>query len=272
MSTAIRIAIAGAGGRMGRTLTRMAAADLTAGFLVVGGTERSGAPELGLDLGMLAGLDALGAVALPGAADAARDADVWIDFTTPAATLTTLDQLKTTPIKAAIVGATGFTPEQDAAVAAYRTRIAIVKTTNFSLGVNLLAGLIEQAAQRLGPEWDIEISETHHRRKVDAPSGTALTMGEAAARGRGGKLAELRSPPYDGITGAREAGRIGFAVSRAGGVIGDHEARFVSDEEILSLGHRALDRAVFARGALHAARWAAGQKPGLYTMRDVLSL
>jgi 4-hydroxy-tetrahydrodipicolinate reductase len=148
----------------------------------------------------------------------------------------------------------------------------MVKTTNFSLGVNLLAGLIEQAAKRLDPEWDIEISETHHRRKIDAPSGTALTMGEAAARGRGGKLADLKAAPSDGITGPRETGRIGFAVSRGGGVIGDHEARFISDEEILSLGHRALDRAVFARGALHAARWAADKKPGLYTMRDVLSV
>lgn len=266
--TGIRIAIAGAGGRMGQTLIRMAAA----GFDIVGGTERKGAPQLGLDLGMLAGLDALGVSAVEDPADAAKQARVWIDFTAPGATLATLDRLKESPIKAAIVGATGFTPEQNAGVAAHAKRIAIVKTTNFSLGVNLLAGLIEQAARRLGPDWDIEISETHHRRKVDAPSGTALTMGEAAARGRGGKLADLRGPPYDGITGARQAGRIGFAVSRGGGVIGDHEARFVSDEEILSLGHRALDRAVFARGALHAARWAADQAPGLYTMRDVLSL
>ena len=267
-STAIRIAIAGAGGRMGQTLNRMAGGD----FKVTGGTERAGAAQLGLDLGVLAGRSGPGAIVVESPAEAAKEADVWIDFTSPAATLAALDRLKTTPIKAAILGATGFTPAEDAAVAAHAARIAIVKTTNFSLGVNLLAGLIEQAAERLGTEWDIEIFETHHRRKVDAPSGTALSMGEAAARGRGGKLAELRSPPYDGITGAREAGRIGFAVSRAGGVIGDHEARFVSDEEILSLGHRALDRAVFARGALHAARWAAGQKPGLYNMRDVLSL
>ena len=267
-STDIRIAIAGAGGRMGQTLLSVAGA----GFKIVGGTERQGAPQLGLELGMLAGQSAPGVVVVESPAEAAKHADVWIDFTSPAATLTALDQLKTSPIKAAIVGATGFSPAQDEAVAAHAARIAIVKTTNFSLGVSLLAALIEQAAQRLGPEWDIEISETHHRRKVDAPSGTALTMGEAAARGRGGKLAELRSPPYDGITGPRAPGRIGFAVSRAGGVMGDHEARFVSDEEIVSLGHRALDRAVFARGALHAARWAAAQKPGLYSMRDVLSL
>jgi 4-hydroxy-tetrahydrodipicolinate reductase len=267
-STGIRIAIAGAGGRMGQTLTRMAGAD----FHIVGGTERKGAPQLGLDIGTLANLDAAGAVAVADPAEAAKDADVWIDFTTPAATLETLERLKGTGVKAAIVGATGFTPEQDKAAASYATRFAMVKTTNFSLGVNLLAGLIEQAAKRLGPEWDIEISETHHRRKVDAPSGTALTMGEAAARGRGGQLADLRARPYDGITGPREAGRIGFAVSRGGGVFGDHEARFISDEEILSLGHRALDRAVFARGALHAARLAADKKPGLYTMRDVLAV
>src|ERR1700754_2183611 len=160
-STGIRIAIAGAGGRMGQALTRMAGAD----FHIVGGTERKGAAQLGMDIGMLASVDAVGAVAVANPAEAAKDAGVWIDFTTPAATLETLERLKGTGIKAAIVGATGFTPEQDKAAAAFADRFAMVKTTNYSLGVNLLAGLIEQAAKRLGPEWDIEISAAHHRRK-----------------------------------------------------------------------------------------------------------
>ncbi len=253
---------------MGQALMRAAGPE----FAIVGGTERAGASQLGQDLGMLAALQALGAVAVETAADAAKHADVWIDFTTPDATLLSLEHLKSTTVKAAIVGTTGLSPAQEDEIATHASRIAVVRAGNFSLGVNLLLALVEQAAARLGPEWDIEISETHHRRKVDAPSGTALMMGAAAANGRDGKLADLRTPPYDGVTGPRKAGRIGFAVSRAGGVIGDHEARFASDEEILSLGHRALDRAVFAKGALHAARWAVSQPPGLYSMRDVLSI
>jgi len=131
---------------------------------------------------------------------------------------------------------------------------------------------VEQVAARLGADWDIEITEGHHRRKVDAPSGTALMIGEAAARGRGQPLGELRVPPYDGQTGPRKEGSIAFSVIRGGGIIGDHEAAFISDEEILSISHRALDRAIFAKGALTAAKWAVEQKPGLYTMRDVLGL
>lgn len=257
----LKIAIAGAAGRMGQALIRAAGDD----FVVVGGSERSGSPDIGRELGD-------GAVISDAANKAAASADVWLDFTTPTATLAALDLLKTTRVKAAIVGTTGLAPQQEQQIVEHAKRIAIVRAGNFSLGVNLLLGLIEQAAARLGPDWDIEISETHHRRKVDAPSGTALMMGEAAANGRGGKLHDLRTPPYDGQPGPRKAGDIGFAVTRAGGVIGDHEAKFASDEEILILGHRALDRAIFAKGALHAARWAATQKPGLYSMRDVLSL
>lgn len=268
MSAPLRIAIAGAAGRMGQTLIKLAGPQ----FIVVGGTERAGASQIGQDLGMLAALEALGALAVEGAAEAAKQADVWIDFTAPAATLSALGALKGTTVKAAIVGTTGLSAEQEAEVASHAKRIAVVRDRNFSLGVNLLFGLVEQAAARLGSDWDIEIFEAHHRRKVDAPSGTALAIGEAAARGRKVKLADVRAKPYDGITGPREAGRIGFAVSRAGGIIGDHCASFTSDEEQLALSHRALDRAVFARGALAAAKWAAGKGPGLYTMRDVLAL
>ncbi len=255
----IRIAIAGIAGRMGQALVASAGAD----FAIVGGTERPGSPALGDSLGGWRVTDK--------ASDAARFADVWIDFTTPAASLAGLDQLADTGVRAAIIGTTGLSPEQEQQIAGHARRIAIVRDRNFSLGVNLMISLVEQAAARLGAGWDIEISEAHHRRKVDAPSGTALMVGEAAARGRGAPLAPLRAPPHEGQTGPRPEGAIGFAVTRGGGIIGDHEAAFISDEEILTIGHRALDRAIFAKGALVAARWAAGRTPGLYAMRDVLA-
>lgn len=257
----LKIAIAGVGGRMGQALLRAAADD----FAITGGTERAGAPRLGSEI-------APGVTAVENVAEAAAGADVWIDFTSPAATLAALGALKNTPVRAAIIGTTGLTAEDDSRIAAHARRIAIVKAGNFSLGVNLMLSLVEQASQRLGHDFDIEITETHHRHKVDAPSGTALMIGEAAAHGRGASLKDVRTEPYDGVTGPRKPGAIGFSVSRGGGVIGDHEARFISGEEMLVVGHRALDRAIFAKGALHAARWAAKRPPALYSMRDVLSL
>jgi 4-hydroxy-tetrahydrodipicolinate reductase len=254
----VKIAIAGAAGRMGEALARAAGN----GFAVTGGTERAGSPAIGQVLGA--------GVISASVAQAIADADVWIDFTAPQPTVDALEHLKSG--QAAVIGTTGLSPEQEDIIAKHAKRIAIVRDRNFSLGVNLLVGLVEQAAARLGVDWDIEITEGHHRRKVDAPSGTALMIGEAAAKGRGAALSDLRTPPYDGQTGARREGAIGFSVIRGGGIIGDHDAAFISDEEILSINHRALDRAIFAKGALAAARWAAGRKPGLYTMRDVLDL
>ena len=245
---------------MGQALVNSAGANVT----IAGGSERAGSPALGVAPG--------GWMVSDSAAKAAASADVWIDFTTPAASLAALEQLKLTNVKAAVIGTTGLSQAQELEIAAQAKRIAIVRDRNFSLGVNLMIGLVEQVAARLKEDWDIEISEGHHRRKVDAPSGTALMIGEAAARGRAEPLTELRAPPHDGQTGPRKAGSIGFSVIRGGGLIGDHEAAFISDEEVLSIGHRALDRAIFAKGALAAAKWAAEQKPGLYTMRDVLSL
>ena len=245
---------------MGQALVKSAGAD----FAIAGGSERPGAPGLGQDQG--------GWTLSDGSAKAAQAADVWIDFTTPQATLEALDQLRSTKVKAAIIGTTGLSPQQEQQVAEHARRIAIVRDRNFSLGVNLMIGLVEQVAARLGEDWDIEITEGHHRRKVDAPSGTALMIGEAAARGRGAPLADLRTPPHDGQSGPRRQGSIAFSVIRGGGIIGDHDAAFISDEEILSVSHRALDRAIFAKGALTAAKWAVSQKPGLYAMRDVLGL
>ncbi|MCF6328551.1 MAG: 4-hydroxy-tetrahydrodipicolinate reductase, partial [Henriciella sp.] len=161
---------------------------------------------------------------------------------------------------------------EEAMIVQASKRLVIVKAGNYSLGVNLLEALVRQAALRLGDDWDIEILETHHRRKIDAPSGTALMLGEAAAQGRGASLSDLRSAPYNGPDAKRQTGSIGFAVRRTGDVIGEHEVSFGSDLETITLSHTALDRAVFAHGAIKAAEWAAGQKPGMYGMSDVLGI
>lgn len=266
----LKIAIAGVAGRMGRALVQ--ASSTNDAVKVTGGSELAGSEHLQTDIGFLGGVGELGAVPSSSISDAAAAADTWIDFTVPAATLSALEALVDTPVKTAIIGTTGLSPDDEARIAEYARRIAIVKAGNFSVGVNLMTALVQQAAERLDNEWDIEIFEAHHHHKIDAPSGTALMIGEAAASGRGVNLDDVRSAPYDGITGARDAGSIGFSVSRSGGIIGDHSASFGSEHEILTVGHRALDRSIFAQGALHAALWANNRSPGLYSMRDVLSL
>ncbi|MES1157248.1 MAG: 4-hydroxy-tetrahydrodipicolinate reductase [Alphaproteobacteria bacterium] len=255
----LAIAIAGAGGHMGRAL--IAAAQQNPAFRIVGATKRPGS-------GALTGEQSIAPVEDVRAA--AASTDVWIDFTTPAATLAALDALAATPARAVVIGTTGFTPDDEAKIAAAAQRIAIVRAGNFSLGVNLIVALAEQAARRLGPDWDAEILEAHHRRKVDSPSGTALMLGEAVAKGRGKKLAELRADPHQGDVAPREHGKIGFASVRGGGIVGEHEVIFAGEREVVMLSHQALDRAVFADGALTAALWVADKPPGLYAMRDVL--
>ncbi len=264
----LSIAIAGAAGRMGRALVR--AASTSGAFQIVGGTARIEAGRLGVDIGVLAGREPLGVVTVADPREAARGADVWVDFTTPPATLSALASLGGTAVRAAIIGTTGFTSAQDADLANAATRIAIVRSGNFSLGVHALAGLVRQAAQKLGAGWDIEIVETHHWRKRDAPSGTALMLGEAAAQGRGGALEQMRLPARDGLGDERPEGGIGFASIRAGGIVGEHNVIFAAEREIVTLSHQALDRAVFADGALAAAAWAGDKPPGLYAMKDVL--
>lgn len=254
---------------MGRQLVKAAH---EAGHVLSGGSEAPGSQRLGRDLGTLAGLEPLGTVAQAGMTEAGKGADVWIDFTVPSATLQALSALPALGVKAAIIGTTGFSPAEEVQIEQAAERLAIVKAGNYSLGVNLLQALVRQAASRLGEDWDIEVLETHHNRKLDAPSGTALMLGEAAAEGRGKPLNSLRTAPYDGPDAKREAGQIGFAVRRTGAVIGDHEVTFGSDMEIVSLRHTALDRAVFAHGAIKAAQWAATQPPGLYDMSDVLGI
>jgi 4-hydroxy-tetrahydrodipicolinate reductase len=199
--------------------------------------------------------------------------DVIIDFSVPSGSAALARAAAAHGGPALVIGTTGLGPEDEAAIAEAARVVAIVKSGNFSLAVNLLAALVGEAARRLPAEaWDIEILEAHHRRKVDAPSGTALLLGEAAARGRGVELATAAERGRDGLTGPRNAGAIGFAALRAGGIIGEHSVIFASDEEVLTLSHSARDRRLFARGALTAALWVRGKPPGLYDMRDVLGL
>lgn len=264
----VRLAIAGVGGRMGLALVRAAAG--RSDMRIAGAVERGGSPAIGSDIGALAGLDAVGVTVTADVAAAASAADVWVDFSTPEAARTALAALPGAGVRAAVIGATGFDAHGDAAIAAAARSLAVVRSGNFSLGVNVLAKLVRQAAAQLDSGWDIEIVEAHHRRKVDAPSGTALMLGEAAAAGRGRALHDLRLEPREGVTGSRPEGGIGFAVIRAGGIVGEHEVIFASEHESLRLAHHAADRTIFAEGALHAALWAARQAPGLYSMQDVL--
>ena len=266
----MKLVIAGCAGRMGRTLMRLVhdAEDLT----LHGGLEGPGSPHLGDDLGALAGLTApLGIAATDNVLEALREADGVIDFSSPAATVDIAGIAAQARI-VHVIGTTGFDAEQEQRLEAAARHAMLVKAGNMSLGVNLLMGLVEQAARALGPEWDIEILEMHHRHKVDAPSGTALMLGEAAAAGRGVSLSEVADRGRDGLTGAREEGAIGFAALRGGSVVGEHKVILAGPSERIEIGHIAEDRAIFARGALTAARWAFGREPGLYSMRDVLGL
>ena len=197
--------------------------------------------------------------------------DVVIDFSTAEASVALAQAAAERGGPALVIGSTGFTREQEAELEKAGGTIAIVKSGNFSLGVNILIGLVQHAAQRLdAQDWDIEITEAHHRRKIDAPSGTALMLGEAAAEGRFSDLADLQMKPYDGITGERPAGKIGFSSVRAGGIVGEHTVMFASEDEVLTLSHSAIDRSLFAKGAVAAAAWVRTRRPGLYDMQDVL--
>jgi 4-hydroxy-tetrahydrodipicolinate reductase len=198
-------------------------------------------------------------------------ADVVIDFTTPAASVALAQACAARGGPALLIGATGLDEAQVAAITEASAKVAIVRAGNFSLGLNMLLGFVEQASRQLGPDaYDIEVFEAHHRRKVDAPSGAALMLGEAAARGRGVALSDVAKRGRDGITGARPPGEIGFSVVRGGGIVGEHSVSFIAEDETLTLSHSARDRGLFARGALVAARWVAGRPSGHYTMRDVL--
>jgi 4-hydroxy-tetrahydrodipicolinate reductase len=265
----LRVVIAGAGGRMGRTLLR--AIHEVPGFALAGAVDREGAAEIGADTGLLAGLSPSGVKVTADALPFVVQADAIIDFTTPASTVA-LAALAAQARIVHVIGTTGTTAAEDAKLEAAARHAALVKSGNMSLGVNLLAALVKRAATSLGPEFDIEVLEMHHNRKVDAPSGTALLLGNAAADGRKIALREHAVRSRDGHTGARKAGDIGFAALRGGTVVGDHTVIFAGPSERIELTHKAEDRMIFARGALAAAKWGKGKKPGLYSMADVLGL
>lgn len=265
----MKIAIAGAGGRMGRTLVRKVTE--AEGLEVSGGLEIVGSPALGEDLGKLAGMDPLGIVASDDAKAVFAGADVVIDFTLAEATAN--NALIAAEVGTAfVVGTTGMNDDQQARIEKAATQVAIVQAGNMSLGVNLLMQVTKQVAAALGLDWDIEVVESHHRWKVDAPSGTALMLGKAAAEGRGQDHDAVAVGGRHGITGEREAGSIGYAALRGGNVVGEHQVIFHSDDERLVLGHLANDRALFASGAVRAAAWAGGKPAGMYSMLDVLGL
>ncbi|WP_082560638.1 4-hydroxy-tetrahydrodipicolinate reductase [Caulobacter sp. Root487D2Y] len=254
----VTIALAGALGRMGQALARTL--DGRSDATVVGRFDRPGATGEGLverDVALKA-------------------AEVAIDFTIPEASVALAEAAALLSERdgggpALVIGSTGFSDEQNARIAAAATKVAIVKSGNYSLGVNMLMGLVRQAAAALpASDWDIEVYEAHHKRKIDAPSGTALMLGQAAADGRGVGLGQVADRGRDGVTGPRKEGAIGFSVVRGGGIIGEHSVIFAGEEEVLTLSHSATDRGLFARGAVAAALWVKGKPPGLYDMQDVL--
>ncbi len=265
----MRLIVAGAGGRMGRTLIKAIAdsKDLT----LAGAIEGAGSALLGRDSGELAGLGKNGIAVTSDAAALLSKADGVIDFTIPAATVALVELTARTGL-AHIIGTTGLSGESEKLVTEAAKKAAIVKSGNFSLGVNLIAALTKRMAKTLDASFDIEILEMHHNKKIDAPSGTALMFGRAAAEGRGIDLSGHSERGRDGETGARKMGDIGFASLRGGSVVGEHSVIFAGPAERVELVHRAEDRMIFARGALHAALWARGKTPGLYSMADVLGL
>lgn len=265
----MKIGIVGCAGRMGRMLIAETLA--TAGCELAGGTEQAGGDLIGHDLGTLAGLDPVGVMATDNPAALFDAADVIIDFTV-AATAQGHAKLAGQYGTALVLGTTGLDAAAQDAVEKASGSAAIVQAANFSLGINLLLGLTEQVAGILGDDYDIEIVEMHHRHKVDAPSGTALALGQAAADGRGVDLETVSERVRDGHTGARTKGDIGFATLRGGDVVGDHTVLFAADGERIELTHKATSRAVFVKGAVRSAVWSSSQPPGLYSLRDVLGL
>jgi 4-hydroxy-tetrahydrodipicolinate reductase len=241
------------------------------GVAVAAALERAGSDALGKDAGVVAGLPPVGVPITDDPLQAVVNADGIVDFTAPAASVE-LAALAAQARIVHVIGTTGLSPSDLKKIDAAARHAVVVRSGNMSLGVNLLAALVERAAASLGPDWDIEILEMHHKMKVDAPSGTALLLGESAARGRNIALAERSVRSRDGHTGARREGDIGFATLRGGSVVGDHSVIFAGTSERLELTHRAEDRAIFARGAIRAALWGRDKKPGHYSMADVLGL
>ena len=265
----MRLVVVGAAGRMGRTIVRVI--EDTEGTVLSGALEQTGSPALGEDAGLIAGCRRRGVLVTDDPLSLVVKADGIIDFSTPATSVALADLAAQARI-VHVIGTTGFTPADLAQIEAAGRHATIMRSGNMSLGVNLLAALVRKAAKALGESFDIEIVEMHHRMKVDAPSGTALLLGSAAAGGLDAALANREVLGRVGHTGPRESGKIGFAALRGGTVVGDHSVIFAGEGERIELTHRAEDRAIFARGAVRAALWGQTRKPGLYTMADVIGL
>ncbi|NVN85941.1 MAG: 4-hydroxy-tetrahydrodipicolinate reductase [Rhodopseudomonas sp.] len=265
----MRLIVAGAGGRMGRALIRTIAE--TDGAVLAGALEAPGSQWLGKDAGTLAGLPENGVKLSADLWSLSAEADGILDFTVPGATIANVAIAAQRGI-VHVIGTTGLSASDNAVIKSVTKQAVVVKSGNMSLGVNLLAALVKRVAQSLDDGFDIEIVEMHHKAKIDAPSGTALMLGEAAAAGRDIKLDEHSVRGRDGVTGARKTGDIGFASLRGGTVAGDHTVMFAGPYERIELTHKAEDRMIFAHGALKAALWAHGKPPGLYSMADVLGL
>jgi 4-hydroxy-tetrahydrodipicolinate reductase len=265
----MRLIVAGAGGRMGRALTRVITE--TPGAVLAGALEAPGSELLGKDAGVLAGLPANGVELSADLWKLSANADGILDFTVPGATIANVAIAAERGL-VHVIGTTGLSGSDMAVIKSVTSRAVVVQSGNMSLGVNLLAALVKRVARSLDEGFDIEILEMHHRSKIDAPSGTALMLGEAAAAGRQIALEEHSARGRDGFTGARRPGDIGFASLRGGTTVGDHSVIFAGPMERIELTHRAEDRTMFAQGAIKAALWARDKKPGFYTMTDVLGL
>ena len=265
----MRLIVAGAGGRMGRALVRVISE--TPGAVLAGALEAPGSELLGKDAGVLAGLPANDVKLSADLWELSANADGILDFTVPAATIANVAIAAQRGL-VHVVGTTGLSASDMAVIKSVTSRATVVQSGNMSLGVNLLAALVKRVAQSLDENFDIEILEMHHKAKVDAPSGTAFLLGEAAAAGRGVDLHARSARGRDGLTGARRPGDIGFASLRGGTAAGDHSVIFAGPHERITLSHQAEDRVLFAHGALKAALWAHGKKPGLYSMADVLGI
>lgn len=264
-----KIGVAGCTGRMGAALLRQIAG--TKGCAVAGGSEAAGHTALGRDVGAAVGLGETGTKITGDPAELFGASDAVLDFTAPEATVHHASLAAETGT-VFVAGTTGLSAAAEAALAEAAKRTAIVYAANFSVGVNVLLRLVEMAASVLDEDFDIEIAEIHHREKLDAPSGTALALGKAAAAGRGVDLERVAQRGRDGITDERRRGDIGFGVLRGGSVVGEHTVIFASDNERVELVHKAQDRSLFSAGAVRAALWARGKPPGLYSMQDVLGL
>ena len=265
----LNIAIAGAGGRMGRMLIEAVSGH--DGAKLSGALEHEASPLLGQDAGLLVGNEEAGVAVTAGRAEAFKDANVIVDFTLPDATLLNMQAARDAGA-AVVLGTTGHTANQEEVILGFTQDVPMIWAANYSLGVNLLLNLVEKAAAALPETFDIDILEMHHNQKIDAPSGTALVLGKAAAKGRQRDFDDVKCLSREGDTGKRPVGEIGFATLRGGTVPGDHMVVYAGADERIEIGHRAGDRRIFARGAIQAAAWLAGKEPGLYTMNDVLGL